>query len=93
MKVKVSETVEVDDEQRKQIAAVIDGGEGKKRDATREEMKDFIWAKGEHWETHLRLASTNQEINPAAAEVTQIDVVHEDTEDLIGEDPSLEDLI
>lgn len=49
MKVNIDQTVEVSDEQRKLIAETIDGEGAKKREATRDEMKAFIWQHGEHW--------------------------------------------
>jgi hypothetical protein len=56
MKVNIDKTLEVSDEQRKQIALNIDGQGAKKRDATRDEMKDFIWRHGVSWEDVLELA-------------------------------------
>ncbi len=54
MKVGIYETVEVSDEQRKQIGAVID--RGKPRQATRDELKAFIWERGSDWEISLEAA-------------------------------------
>jgi hypothetical protein len=48
MKVALYESVEVSDEQRKQIANVLDG-KVSKRDATREELKSFLWDLGSDW--------------------------------------------
>lgn len=52
MKVSINQTVEITDEQRNQMAKVIDGAPTK-RWATRDEMKEFIWANGEGWEIAL----------------------------------------
>lgn len=52
MKVAIEVTVEVTDEQRKQIANVLDD-KVSKRDATRAEMKEFIWDLGSEWEDAL----------------------------------------
>lgn len=49
MKVNIYETVEVSPEQRKAIAARIDDAGAKKRDATREELKSFVWEHGASW--------------------------------------------
>lgn len=49
MKVNIYETVEVSPEQRKAIAATIDDAGSKKRDATRDELKEFIWTHGSRW--------------------------------------------
>lgn len=50
MKVNVYETVEISDEQRVQLANVIDGEIAKpKRNATRDEIKEFVWEHGAGW--------------------------------------------
>lgn len=49
MIVKVSESVDVSNEQRKQLARLLDGPDAKARDATRDECRRFIWAHGAHW--------------------------------------------
>jgi hypothetical protein len=48
VKVNIYETCEVDDTQRKQIGALIDGGTTL-RAATRQEMKDWVWSQGSDW--------------------------------------------
>lgn len=53
MKVNIYETVQVSDEQRVAIAREIDGDGAKKRQATRDEIKDFIWSEGRNWESSL----------------------------------------
>lgn len=53
MKVNIDQTIQVSDEQRQAIARQIDGEGAKKRDATRDEIKAFIWRHGESWETAL----------------------------------------
>lgn len=52
MKVKISETVEVSDAQRLQMADVLDGKQSR-RQATRDEMKEFIWTHGDLWASSL----------------------------------------
>lgn len=52
MKISINETLEVSDEQRVQIADILDA-ERTKRQATRDEMKAFIWALGSDWEALL----------------------------------------
>lgn len=49
MKVAVEVTSEVTDEQRRQIANVLDD-KVSRRDATRAEMKEFLWDLGSDWE-------------------------------------------
>lgn len=49
MKVKISETVEVTDEHRRQVADLNDD-KVSRRQATRDELKDFIWQAGNAWE-------------------------------------------
>lgn len=53
MKVNIYETVEVSDEQRVAIARQLDGDGAKKRQATRDEIKEFIWTHGSSWESAL----------------------------------------
>lgn len=53
MKVNIYETVEVSDEQRVEIARRIDDAGSKKRQATRDEIKSFIWEHGARWESVL----------------------------------------
>ena len=93
MKVNIDKTLEVTDVQRKQIAAALDGEGAKKRDATRDEMKQFIWVHGASWEHNLKVFSG--EAGPAHTEapapdetyVGHVDVTHEESDDdLIGGD-------
>jgi hypothetical protein len=49
MKVNIYETVEVSDEQRVEIARALDGDGAKKRQATRDEIKAYIWEHGSRW--------------------------------------------
>jgi hypothetical protein len=53
VKVHIDETVLVSEEQRVQLAAVLDGTGAKKRIATRNELKDFIWTHGREWALDL----------------------------------------
>lgn len=53
MKVNIDKTVQVSDEQRKQIAAFLGDSGSKRRDATRDEVKEFIWRFGSSWESVL----------------------------------------
>lgn len=53
MKVMIDVTVEVTEENRVQLARIIDGEGTKKRIATRNELKAFIWRHGEDWATAL----------------------------------------
>lgn len=79
MKVNIDQTIEVSDEQRVAIARQIDGDGAKKRDATRNEMKEFIWSHGSNW-----VESLDVETTPAP---TTIDVTHQEPdEDLLGDD-------
>lgn len=80
MKVAIEQTVEVSDEQRKMIALKKDGPGAKKRDATRDEMKEFIWARGSEWAQWLE-GDIGTELDPA------------EEEDLIGEGLTAADLI
>lgn len=53
MKVNIYETVEITDEQRVALAREIDGDGAKKRQATRDEIKDFVWTEGRNWASVL----------------------------------------
>lgn len=68
MKVNIYETVEVSPEQRKFIAALIDGPDSKKRDATREELKEFVWTHGAGWESRL-VSDSVSDLETQAAEL------------------------
>jgi hypothetical protein len=85
MKVALYETVEVSDEERVAIAAHLDGEGAKKRQATRDEMKAFLWEEGSRWQQVLGTGTPDPD--PADAEEDL-----EDLEDLIG-DVDLEDLL
>jgi hypothetical protein len=50
MKVNIYETVEISDEQRVAIAAILDDVGAKKRQATRDEIKAYVWEQGANWE-------------------------------------------
>lgn len=82
------ESVEVSDEQLVQIANVTDGKVSKRR-ATRKQARDYVWGKGEMWETHL--VDDYAELTGETAEA-------DEDEDLLGveddnEDIDLEDLL
>jgi hypothetical protein len=53
MKVAVYETMEVTDEERVAIAALLDGDGGKKRKASAAEMKQWLWQQGADWRSAL----------------------------------------
>ena len=84
MKVNIYETVEVSDEQRVQIARLQDGDGAKKRQATRDEIKSFVWEEGSNWEDVL----ANGKPEPTPAEEPE-----DEDEDLLGDEPDDEDLI
>jgi len=52
MKVNVYQTIEVSDEQRVQLADVLDG-KTSKRQATRDEIKEYAWSHGASWSDDL----------------------------------------
>lgn len=68
MKVNIYTTVEVSDEQRVQIAAEIDGEGAKKRAATRDEMKAFVWREGENWASALSGDNEAEPVEPAESD-------------------------
>lgn len=86
MKVNIDKTLEVSDEQRKAIARHFDGPDAKKRDATRDEMKEFIWDNGSNWEAVLDGATPAAVTGSGAEYLGEIDVTHDGgDEDLIGD--------
>lgn len=52
MKVSISTTVEMSDEQRVLLADLLDG-KTSRRKATRVEAKDFVWKRGSDWDIDL----------------------------------------
>lgn len=87
MKVSISNTIEVTDEQREMLARVLDGKGGRKRKATREEFRSFIWAEGEDW----AIALSDQYAEETGAAAAPADDEEEDLLGLIGDDSSDED--
>lgn len=53
MKVAVYETMEISDEERVAIAALLDGDGAKKRKASAGEMKAWLWEQGANWRSAL----------------------------------------
>lgn len=66
MKVNIYETVEVSDQQRTDLARLLDGDGAKKRIATRDEIKAYIWLKGNGWDIDLQ--DEVDKLAPAAAD-------------------------
>jgi hypothetical protein len=89
MKVNIYETVEVTDEQRVQLGALLDSQLKPKRQATRDELKEFIWTHGVDWDQELTNRYSD-EFHESNTEPTP-----EPDEDLIGggDEPDEEDLI
>lgn len=84
MKINIDHTLQVTDEQRVQIANVLDG-KITRRQATRDEMKDYIWESGKDWETTLADDFRALEEDPLPED--------EADEDLLGDVLDGEDLI
>jgi len=83
VKVNIYETIEVSDEQRVHLAVVLDGGKIKpKRQATRDEIKAFVWAEGSDWEIALA-----DQYNEALADGGN---EPEPEDDLIGDDDGMD---
>lgn len=98
MKVNIYETVEVTDEQRVKLGAVLDGRVKPKRQATREELKSYIWEHGQSWETELSNDYARHDFeeaetgSPEALQLEELETEESlvfDDEDLIGEDEDL----
>lgn len=97
MKVNIYETVEISDAQRVELANVLDGKINKpKRQATRDEIKTFIWDEGNGWEKVLAdlvnelAAETGTEAEP---EDEPEDEPEAEDEDLLGDSDEDEDLL
>jgi len=84
MKVSISRTEEMSDDQRVVLARSLDGEKARKRKATREEARDFIWQHGADWEIALSDLG-REESDEAPAE--------DEDEDLLGDTAEDEDLI
>jgi hypothetical protein len=80
VKVNIYETVEVSDEQRVEIARAIDDAGAKKRQATRDEIKSYVWDHGSSWASVLAGESGDSPGEP-------------EDEDLVGDLGDDEDLI
>lgn len=61
MRVKISETCDMSDDQRVELARMLDGPNARKRNATREEARAFIWKHGASWEQMLETAPRYEE--------------------------------
>lgn len=94
MKVNIYETVEVTDEQRVKLGALLDGKLKPKRQATREEIKAFVWENGESWEKELTnwYRSVFEEAETGTPEAEELAELEAELEDLLGTDDD-EDLI
>lgn len=79
MKVNLYKTFDISDAQRRTMARVLDGPGGKKRIATRDEIKDWAWKYGSDWDVELADQAPEGEAAP------------EPEEDLLGVD--LDDLL
>lgn len=79
MKVNIYETVEVSDEQRVQIARLLDDDGAKKRQATRDEIKAFVWDHGIQWADVL----AGRTPGPVDEEPEE-DLLGDEDEDLLG---------
>ncbi len=81
MKVNIQEQIDISDEQRLQLAQVLYGGRAKPGEATRQDIKDFVWSHGMHWAHELR-------------EVWSLKFSEDEPdEDLVGEPDEDEDLL
>lgn len=86
MKVNIYETIEVSDEQRVALARHLDGDGAKKRQATRDEIKAYVWEHGSGWADVLEGGSPE----PTPAEDDGQEALPlEDDEDLLGDDEDL----
>lgn len=73
MKVNLYETVEVSNEQRVKLGRLLDGTQAKKRIATRDELKAYIWQHGQAWDVQLEDECDQQ--MPSGAELDDNDLI------------------
>lgn len=85
MRVNIHEPIDVSDDQRVQIADILDG-KVSKRQASRQEIKTFVWQAGACWD----LAIESQWSTAYGPSDSDIDDLLGATDD---DDPSLEDLL
>jgi hypothetical protein len=86
VKVNIDKTIILSEEQRVQIANVIDG-RVTRREAKRDEVKEYIWEAGSDWAERL-----SDDFRSLTEDPDTVD--EEDGEDLIGEDgDDLDDLL
>lgn len=87
MRVNIYETVEISDEQRVQLGAVLDGRVKPKRQATRDEIKNYVWDRGSSWDSDLSDDYRN-DFEEAETGTQEAEDVMSDTddEDLLGTD-------
>lgn len=80
MKVNVNEQIEISDEQRFMLGAVLTGQQKPKYFAKRDEIKSFVWEHGANWASDLEDAHADrfQAERPVLAE--------DDVDDLLGDD-------
>lgn len=91
MKVNIYETIEISDEQRLDLANVLDGEVNKpKRQATRDEIKEFVWTHGASWDSVLvkeAILLAGGDPEPTSAD----EPTEDDEEDLLGTSDSMDD--
>lgn len=93
MRIVVHEQLDVTDAQRRQIASVLDG-KVVKRDATRDEMKAWLWETGAGWaealtDQYLDLDGSTPAPAPPDASGDDADAL----DDLLGDADELDDLL
>lgn len=88
MKVNIYQTEHVTDEQRRQIAALVDVEQGldvaaQKRLAERQEVKDYVWGHGSKWAEDLasEWATLGIDDTPAAEQTSEVDTPAAEAED------------
>ena len=85
MRVNIYETIEISDEQRLMLGAILSGQQKPKYNASRDEIKRFVWENGIEWEDAL--AEEHSRAFPAEPDAADEDA-DEDTDD-DGDDDDL----
>lgn len=92
MKVNVVQQIEIDDEQRLQLGAILFGATKPKKVATRDEIKEWAWEHGAAWAVRLR-ESYERAFAPAEPDADVDGDDSDELDDLLGDVDDGSDLL
>lgn len=81
MRVNIYETIEISDEQRVKLGAILSGSAKPKKQATRDEIKQYAWSQGSDWDSVLE---ADYKATFEAPTEPESDDADDDDEDLLG---------